>query len=432
VTATAPRPTATAPPTDPIRDWVRGQMLNVVRHTRALRPFAPDEFGTGVAAPTEGHLAAANDLIRRLRERLARVVQGVIHTGTAAAKEQSSAALQRVVAAKEIGHDHVRAVERVWNFYLELFGQRQQPPYADWLLGCDRVALDCYQAAYLGVGKPKPIPAPAPFSYMRTGFSPATFRRGIALTALGKNVNPFPLVQLPYHRLVNPWTLGAVLHEVSHNLQSDLGLSQSVPRAIAAAVLARGAGPGIAAVWTRWNREIFADMSGLLLGGPAVVGSLFDIIGRSPASVLAFNPAGVHPTPYLRAFLSLELLRRMGFAAEAAAYRKLWTRTYPNARAGTLPAALLATAMDCVAAVVEAVCYRPYAELGGKPLSGVLRFGAKEQAMVEEAAGRLGAGTDPGIIPERFLIAAVRYAVDRKLAAPERLKEYFFKELARR
>ena len=41
-----------------------------------------------------------------------------------------------------------------------------------------------------------------------------------------KQLNPFPLVQLPYHRLVNPWTLGAVMHEVSHNLQTDLGLSK--------------------------------------------------------------------------------------------------------------------------------------------------------------------------------------------------------------
>src|SRR6185312_11149314 len=139
--------------------------------------------------------------------------------------------------------------------------------FADWLLSCDRIALSCYQAAYLGVGEPKPLPAPPPFCYARTGFSPATFRRGIPLSKLGRQINPFPLVQLPYHRLVNPWTLGAVLHEVSHNLQNDLGLARAVPLSIARRLLREGFGRMSAAVWTRWNRELFADLSGLLLGG---------------------------------------------------------------------------------------------------------------------------------------------------------------------
>src|SRR6202008_1389841 len=126
---------------------------------------------------------------------------------------------------------------------------------------CDRIALSCYQAAYLGVGEPKPLPAPPPFCYARTGFSPATFRRGIPLTRLGKQLNPFPLVQLPYHRLVNPWTLGAVLHEVSHNLQSDLGLTADMPRRIASRLLKAGCDASVASIWARWNREMFADMA---------------------------------------------------------------------------------------------------------------------------------------------------------------------------
>src|SRR5574341_373041 len=123
---------------------------------------------------------------------------------------------------------------------------------------------------------------------MRTGFSPATFRRGIPLRRLGRQLNPFPLIQLPYHRLVNPWTLGAILHEVSHNLQNEIGL----PRAIARRLLQHGFPPAVAAIRTRWNRETFADLSGLLLGGPAVVASLIDVIGRSPATVTGYSPRG--------------------------------------------------------------------------------------------------------------------------------------------
>jgi hypothetical protein len=98
------------------------------------------------------------------------------------------------------------------------------------------------------LGREKPVPAPPPFCYMRTGFGPATYRRGIRLKRLGRELNPFPLVQLPYHRLVKPWTLGAILHEVSHNLQSDLGLTRAVPLAIGRRLLRAGFGMDIAKV----------------------------------------------------------------------------------------------------------------------------------------------------------------------------------------
>jgi hypothetical protein len=52
--------------------------------------------------------------------------------------------------------------------------------------------------------------------------------------------------------------------------------------------------------------------------------------------------------------------------------------------------------------------------------------------MVEEAAGRLASGNDPGIIPERFLIGAARLAFERGLARPGAVMTAFYKELARR
>jgi hypothetical protein len=336
-----------------------------------------------------------------------------------------------MLIAKEQAHDQVRAVERVWDFYFELFGQRQSQ-VAGWLLAADRIALDCYQVSFMRLGTARSIPAPPPFSYMRTGFSPATFRRMIPLRRLGRQLNPFPLVQLPYHRLVNPWTLGAVLHEVSHNLHNDLGIERAVPARINARLRQAGMGPFVASVWTRWNRELFADLAGLLLGGPAVVGSLFDVIGRSPRTVLTYSPRAAHPTPWLRAFASIELLRRIGFEEEAAGYRRLWTRMYPSGRAGTIPEAVLDTAVDATAVVVDAVCFRPFASLGDKRLADVLPYGHKEQEIVVEAARRLAAGTDPGIVPERFLIGAARIALDRRLARPGVITRNFYTALGRR
>jgi hypothetical protein len=188
----------------------------------------------------------------------------------------------------------------------------------------------------------------------------------------------------------------------------------------------------VAKVWARWNREMFADMSALLLGGPEILGSLMDVVGRAPSAVFGYSPRVPHPTPYLRTLISTHLLGRMGFPLHAERYRRVWTRIYPNPKAGNIPHAVIDTFPDACALAVDEMCFKPYPTLGGRSLAQVMRFGVKEQQMIEEAAGRLAAGVDPGVVPERFLIGAARFALDNKLARPGALAENFYKELSRR
>ncbi|HVJ83650.1 MAG TPA: hypothetical protein VNC50_21465 [Planctomycetia bacterium] len=424
-------PRESAGPTGRGTNWLRVQAINVARHAEALRPFRRDEFGPGAPAPTEAHIKAVNDLLAELHGNLSPAVARVRIASARAAGKSTTENIQRLNSLKERAHAGVLAVERVWDFYFELFGQRQGA-FANWLLSCDRIALDCYQHAYVGLGAARSIPTPPPFSYMRTGFSPATFRRSLRLRRLGFKKNPFPLIMLPYHRLVNPWTLGAILHEVSHNLQNDLGLEKLVPRRLGTALLRAGLGRDVARTWVRWNREFYADVSGLLLGGPAIATSLMDIIGRGPRTVLAFRATGPHPTPYIRAFVSTELLRRLGFNEHASQYDELWRRAYPDPTRGTIPPRMLSTMKEAIRIAVDVTCFQPFEPLGNKSLAQVIRFGQKEQAMIEEAAGRIANGTDPGIVPERFLIGASRVALSRQLAPPAEITRAFYSELSRR
>jgi hypothetical protein len=411
--------------------WLRAQAVNVTRHAAALRPFRREEFGNGAASPSEGHVQAANRLIASLRKDLMTATKQVTASALAAAQEPTAQRLQSTVIRKENAHRRVEAIERIWDFYFELFGQRQGQ-YANWLVSCDRIALDCYKVAYTGLGSARSVPAPPPFCYMRTGFAPATFRRGIPLTRLGRQINPFPLIQLPYHRLVNPWTLGAVLHEVSHNLQSDLDLNDAVPRRVADRLLRAGCSRQVAVIWARWNREMFSDMAALLLGGPGIIGSVMDVIGRGPETVLTFNPRGVHPTPYLRMLINIQMVERMGFSEIADQNRRLWSQIYPNPGAGDLPRGLLGTFGEACRLAIDSMCFQPFKALGDKSLAQVIPFAPKEQLMIEEASRRLAAGTDPGIVPERFLIGAARLALDARLARPGVIAKNFYQELARR
>ena len=377
VAAPSASPKAATQPVPVLLPWLRAQSVNLTRHAAALRPFKADEFGTGAEAPTAGHLQAVNRLISGLRRGLLTMSGQVSKSASASIEQPSSARLADLMRKKQQGHHWVRGIEKIWDFYFELFGQRQTR-YAKWLLSCDRIGLDCYRASYLGLGVARSIPAPPPFSYMATGFAPATFRRGIPLKRLGRQINPFPLIQLPYHRLVNPWTLGAVLHETSHNLQNDLGLAKDVPRKVGLNLLRAGASQAVTRVWVRWNREIFADLCGMLLGGPYIAGSLMDILARDPETVVSYSPTGVHPTPYFRMLINAELLRRMGFETESRRYRNAWMRIYPNPQSGNIPPALLKSFNKACPIAVDAMCFQPYRSLGNRSLAKVLNFGSKE------------------------------------------------------
>lgn len=403
--------------------------VNAARYLSGLRPFAAGEFGGGANAPSRAHLDAVNQMIRAAQRRqlgnerkLATLARDLPQAG-----DRGRAQL---LMLKERGEEEARATEQIWEFYLNLFGQRQGP-FGSWLGALDRIALDCYQAVYLGLGEPRSIPSPSPFTYMEAGFGPATFRRGVKLGKLGQRANPFPLVKVPYHRLLNPWSLGAVPHEVAHNLQSDLGLWEVMPHRIGAAFADAGLPEPNALVWQRWHKETYADLAGLLLIGPAYVGALMDVVGRSREATAAWNDEAVHPTPIIRVPLNIRLLERLGFDGDAAAFRRAWDALYPASAWARVPAWVRARLPEQVDAVLDAICFASFDEYGGRSLAEVIRFEPKHAALVREAAERLQNGTDTGVLPERFLIAAARQALAQARTAPAIIHRNFYEALGR-
>lgn len=421
------------PPINTVVDhFVQAQAINTRRDVASLRPFRQGDFGVHPAAPSPAHLDAANQLILRLHRPLQRLTQRIREEE--AAREPAKYGeedLKRVLHLRHVASNRAKIVERIWHYYLELFGQRQSR-FANQLLALDRIALDCYQAIYVGLGAPLSVPTPPPLCYMETGFTPATFRRGIRLSRLARNVNPFPIVQLPHHRMVNPWTLGAVHHEVAHNIQNDLGLWTIVPVRVTKRLMRAGIPQEIAQTWGRWHKEIWADLCAVLLGGPGIVTSLVDVLARPRAPTLAFNAAGVHPTPYLRTLINTELLRRMGFDEHAEATEHLWMHLYPQPERSSIPPAMLETFSKANRLVVDTLCYQPYRQLGGRSLAQVFSFNRTHDEMTLEAAHRLARGVDPGIIPARFLVAAARHALEAQAATPMQIARNFYRALEQR
>ena len=89
------------PPQPVLRPWLRAQSINVTRHAAALRPFRREEFGTGAAAPSEGHIQAVNTLMSTLRRGLLELSKGVTEAVQAAQAELTTPRLSEVVRRKD-------------------------------------------------------------------------------------------------------------------------------------------------------------------------------------------------------------------------------------------------------------------------------------------------------------------------------------------
>jgi hypothetical protein len=424
---------ATPRPNRLLGNWVAIQGLNLVRQVRALRPFEKEEFGTGPAAPSEVHIAAVNRFIDEKRVKALDASRWV----EAAAKQvladpnPGPTLLNLLLDRKTKVTPHVLYVEGLWDFYFDLFVQRLSR-MSERLLSVDRIGANCYEDIYLGLGTARPVPTLLPYSYADAGFSPLTYRRGVPLRQLRHNRNLFPLITLPQHRLANPWALSSVLHEVSHNLQSDLGLWDVMPKLLFTRLTQEGLPDTVAATWARWHKETMADVFALLLGGPAAIESLMDVVGRDRAATTRFDGTGVHPTPYLRALISLELLRRLGFGSLADDFTAMWTALYPNVGPEEIPAPMLGSFDKACALVVDTMAFQPHPQLANQPLAHVIRFGPRHLDLIAEAGRRLAKNDDPGTIPPRFLIGAARHAIDQRLAPPETITDNFYRVLGRR
>lgn len=415
-----------------LENWLNIQSINLTRHAKALRPFAKDEFGTSPASPSEAHIEAVNRFIDKFRSKLIEMSRWVDAAAVAAHREPTTERLQVLLNRKQTISNRVLYAEGIWDFYFDLFVQRLST-FGERLRAVDRICANCYEDLYVGLGTAQPTPSLLPFSYASSGFSPATFRRGVPLKRLRHNPNLFPLIMLPQHRLDNVWALSSILHEVSHNLQADIGLWEEIPARVYHRLTTEGNLPSdIAQVWAHWHKETMADMFALILGGPAAVESLMDVVGRSPASTVQFSADSVHPTPYLRVLINLILLRRLGFEQLASDLTRVWQRLYPKISTDDIPPRFMKTFQPAAEMVVDTMVFQPYRQFANKSLAQVIKFGPPQMAMIEMAARRLAAGQDPGTVPLRFAVSIARFALDKQLATPQTITDNFYRILGRR
>jgi hypothetical protein len=391
--------------TRPTDRFLQGKFRALKARAGRLLVLTPERLGLRAQdapyAPSPEHFAAVNRQLSRIGGEIARQVaasEALAERGAARHRLTSMALVEREV-------DRAR---RMFGMFFEIFSQRGTY-FGPALAAHDAIAADCYAAIRATLPNIFPARMLKPLTYMEHSFSPATNRRGIALARLMGDVNPFPVIRIPWDR-DSPWQ-PVFLHEVAHNLQSDLGLWHENPNAVARRLTSMRFDPLVVTVYRRWNKEIFADLAALLLGGTASAWGMMEFLAHPGTRALTYRPGGAHPTGWFRALIIAEMVRRMGFGEEAAEMEKVWRRLYDPGRGHRLPAELLAATPRVVPAIVDEIAFQPRRALAQHALADVIPFRRADEVRIRHAGLQIAAGRLPEGLPARFFVTASRRAV---------------------
>lgn len=359
-------------------------------------------------APPQSHFQTANDRLERVEQRI-RGRFGPLRD------EWEQRPPQRVLIDIALVERELDRARRLFGMFYEVFAQRGTS-FGPALAAHDVIAEDCYQAIRQAAPRIFDGPLLKPVCYMEHGYSPATMRRGVQLSRLLGEPNPFPLIRIPWDR-DQPWQ-SVFLHEVAHNLQADLGIWQENRQAVLRRVMGTARDPFLATVYGRWHKEIFADLAAILLGGPAAAWGMADFLAHPQPRTMTYRPGGAHPTAYLRVYLLAEMLRRMGFGTDATRLLRVWQGLYRPRHGHRIPPALMSSAPRLIPDVVDEIAFQTRRNLAQRALADVIPFHREDEQAIRDGAREIEAGGRPSLAP-RHLVSAAHYVLGRgRIPAP--------------
>lgn len=370
-------------------------------------------------APSRRHFELANARLAQAEQRIRARFAGL-------RERIDREPAQRVLIDIALVERELDRARRLFGMFYEVLAQRGTS-FGPALAAHDAIAEDCYHAVRQAAPRIFSGPLLKPVCYMEHGYSPATMRRGVQLSRLLGEPNPFPLIRIPWDR-DQPWQ-SVFLHEVAHNLQADLGIWQENRQAVLRRVMGRTRDPFLATVYGRWHKEIFADLAAILLGGPAAAWGMADFLAQPQPRTVTYRPGGAHPTAYLRVYLLAEMLRRMGFADAGTRLLRVWQGLYRPAGSGhRIPAPLMSSAPRLIPEVVDEIAFQTRRNLAQRALADIIPYTRDDEAAIRDGARRLGAGHAPEL-PPRHLVSAAHYALEQGRIAPQRLARCVIEQL---
>jgi hypothetical protein len=384
-----------------------------------LAALDADLAGWLAASERSSELEKHHTQVRRLASMFERLRARVAKT-----LSREDAVLER---GREV-EDALIGLHVAWDFFRSKLALHQASPYRDVLEAADELAWQCYRpvrdaAVRAGTVTRAALREP-PLTFFADETSPFVLQRGAppddptgALTALRQCITamPIPLIGVPWYQLRHLPDALVVCHEVGHAIENDLELE----RRTGALVDGVTGVPGERrALWRQWRHEVFADVFGAVVAGPAFAWSMHDFLAESPGVIEAERrgPDDDYPTCTLRVLVIAEVLRLRGFAKDADGVEEAWRSVYAR------------HAMDRFETdapeIARALLEGPYPELGaGARLDDAIGFTAHEHAAALEDAKLVAKRIAPLGNGARTLYAAAALAFQADPAAVDAARQ---------
>jgi hypothetical protein len=278
------------------------------------------------------------------------------------AKEIDEAAANGLLSLKKIeGFERkILAALQIWESYRTKFALRIEPSMRDVLALMDELAWEAYRPARNRAIASKAVAATEvrepPLVFPSASWSPFARSRERAyeldemtgnLIDIGElqpflDAMPVPVIGIPWYQLQHFPDAVFIGHEVGHLVEEDLHLEEALRKAI---LLALDKVPEErSTAWSRrWRSEVFADIYGVLVSGPAYAEVLLDVISADAQSIESErqpvdNRWSAYPTRTLRALVACETVRQLSakgknarlFVDAADALQTAWVAAYPK------------------------------------------------------------------------------------------------------
>jgi len=244
-------------------------------------------------------------------------------------------------------NDEITGAFDLWRIFRQMFNQRKDETVGAAVDAADLIAADCYlfcmnRARNWGLIQENQFREP-PLTYLEAQVSPVTANRGNAVETLGFPVRryrdmrlPIPIVLQPYQNAFSIWTACLLHHEVGHNIDQDLNVSEELKFFVLSDLTAAIVPDARQRFWLNRTSEILADVFGIILGGSGFAFALCNwLLVLAPASrfneILLKDP---HPPLFIRIKLIIEMLKLFNVKLmqdAAAELENVWnSMTKPN------------------------------------------------------------------------------------------------------
>lgn len=319
----------------------------------------------------------------------------------------------------------ITRTQGIWDFFRDKLESRFNPELKDPLAIADTVAFDCYRSTLNKAQELDIITADQfrepPLTYLTVTDSPATLPRGSLPWDEDHSLKdaklPIPVIELPWEHISNLWEFLSLHHEVAHDLEVDLQLRPVLLNSLKQRLIKAGVPDSRIDIWSKWEKEIFADLVGLLFAGPAFAYSMINTLLLPPQSVISYNSEDSHPSHYIRIFLNSAFVRTLikgnkKIIKEADKLDNLWIKLYGNIE--KIGNHMVIDFKNDLPIIFEALIDSKFDILKGYSVRELIPYTASDDAKIKSAIIFLISGQDrPSYIRPRHIISASRLALDQ-------------------